>query len=95
MSKSTVPKKKTPPKSKKSAKPQTPALPVNPKEFKSIRAAILTAMTVLGGAEKLKLAESMTIATAIKPATKFNKWHLYHYRKIWKQDNWKNLPDEA
>jgi len=34
------------------------------------------------------------VAKQLKPDTKFNNWHFYFYKKSWRLENYKNLPDE-
>lgn len=49
----------------------------------SIRSAIFEMFDKVG-VDKVGLAEALKKAQSVKSDTKFSKWHLYYYRKVWK-----------
>ncbi len=80
----TTSKTETEKKEKKVKDPATKqSKPLDPKSYRSIREACY-ALFDRDGVDNVKVEDAMKLAQAIKPDTKFNKWHLYYHRKGYK-----------
>ncbi len=40
------------------------------------------------GLEKVTLERCLELAQGVKPDTKFDKWHFYYYRKVYRDKVW-------
>ncbi len=85
------------PASKKSSKSRTPQqdsdqkvgkvetqLPLGHKNRVSIQSAIYD-LFEKKGCDNVMVEEAILIARAVKPDTKFDRWHLYFHRKNWRR----------
>jgi len=57
-----------------------------PKEKKQTIRAALYALFEKKGVDKVTVEEATKVALAVKPDSKFNKWHLYFHRKNYRRE---------